>query len=130
MKFFLTSLLIMLVSFAFGQGDITPKVVDAFKKGDGTSLGSHFMPSVDLNIKGKEESLSREVATASLVKFFSQNPVKSFEIKHQGTSKLDDQFRIGELQTANGEFRVTFFMKKTGVAMQIKQLTIEADEDF
>ncbi|MFM7233275.1 MAG: DUF4783 domain-containing protein, partial [Flavobacteriales bacterium] len=48
-----------------------------------------------------------------------------FTVKHQGTSKLDDQFRIGELTTSKGIFRVTFFMKKSNNTLQIKQLKIE-----
>jgi hypothetical protein len=127
MKVLISSILLLIASVAWTQADITPKVVDALKKGDANSVGAHFMSPVDLTLNGKDETLNREQAVAALGKFFSSNTVKSFELKHQGTSKLEDQFRIGTLLTSSGEFRVTFFMKKNGAVMQIKQLTIEED---
>jgi Domain of unknown function (DUF4783) len=127
MKLLISSLFFFIVAFSFAQADITPKVVDAIKKGDANAMGTHFMSPVDITLNGKDETLNREQAVAALSKFFATHSVKSFELKHQGTSKLEDQFRIGELVTSTGEFRVTFFMKKNGTAMQIKQLTIEED---
>ena len=38
---------------------------------------------------------------------------------------MGDRYCIGQLTTANGVFRVTFFLKKTGDATQVKQLRIE-----
>jgi Domain of unknown function (DUF4783) len=127
MKLLISSLFFLIASVTLAQADITPKVVDAIKKGDATAMGAHFMSPIDLTLNGKDETLNREQAVAALTKFFTSNNVKSFELKHQGTSKLEDQFRIGTLVTSTGEYRVTFFMKKNGAAMQIKQLTIEAD---
>jgi hypothetical protein len=127
MKLLISSLFLFIASVTLAQADITPKVVDAIKKGDANAMGIHFMSPVDITLNGKDETLNRDQAVAALAKFFASNNVKSFELKHQGTSKLDDQFRIGELVTSTGEFRVTFFMKKIGTSMQIKQLTIEED---
>jgi hypothetical protein len=127
MKLLISSLFFLIATVTLAQADITPKVVDAIKKGDATAMGAHFMSPIDLTLNGKDETLNREQAVAALTKFFASNNVKSFELKHQGTSKLEDQFRIGTLVTSTGEYRVTFFMKKNGAAMQIKQLTIEAD---
>lgn len=127
MKLLISSLFFLIATVTLAQADITPKVVDAIKKGDATAMGAHFMSPVDITLNGKDETLNREQAVAALTKFFASHTVKSFELKHQGTSKLEDQFRIGTLVTSTGEFRVTFFMKKNGAAMQIKQLTIEED---
>ena len=38
---------------------------------------------------------------------------------------MGDRYCIGQLTTANGVFRVTFFLKKTGEVTQVKQLRIE-----
>jgi hypothetical protein len=83
------------------------------------------MPQVELTLPAKDGLMDKAQAQQMLAAFFSENTPQAFAIKHQGTSKLDDQFRIGELTTAKGTFRVTFFMKKNNNALQIKQLKIE-----
>lgn len=107
------------------QTDITPAVVEALSKGDAATLGKYLVPSVDVAILDDEEMYPRDQVVTKLNLFFQKNPPKSFEIKHQGMSKLDDHYRIGDLTTSNGLFRVTFFMKKSKSSMEIKQLRIE-----
>jgi hypothetical protein len=109
----------------WAQSDISPAVSAALKKGDAAALASHFMPQVELTLAGKDGLFEKTQAQQMLADFFRQNQPQAFSIKHQGTSKLDDQFRIGELTTAKGVFRVTFFMKKNSNVLQIKQLKIE-----
>lgn len=125
MKPVLTVLLTLLSFIGFSQADITPQVSDALKRGDAGAIVALSMNPVEIEVSGSEGSYSSADARAVLSRFFSGNPVKSFTIKHQGTSKLDDQYRIGDLVTAKGTFRVTFFMKKAGNSWQIKQLKIE-----
>ncbi len=111
--------LIILIAAALSvsaQADITPAVIQSLGKG---------VPSVDVTILDDEDMYPRDQVVAKLGQFFQKNPPKSFELKHQGTSKLDDHYRIGDLTTSNGLFRVTFFMKKSGSTMEIKQLRIE-----
>jgi hypothetical protein len=83
------------------------------------------MPQLEITLIGKDGLFEKAQAQQMLAGFFKDNPPQSFSIKHQGTSKLDDQFRIGELNTTNGIYRVTFFMKKNNNVLQIKQLKIE-----
>jgi hypothetical protein len=111
---------------ALAQGDITNNVADAIKKGDASALSQYFMSPVDLTIDDLEGSFSKADAKSKLTAFFAQHPPKDFIVKHQGTSKLDDQFRIGDLFTPNGNYRIIFFMKYSGNTMLIRQLKIEA----
>jgi hypothetical protein len=83
------------------------------------------MAEVELTLGGKDGLVEKAKAQQMLAGFFTENPPQVFNIKHQGTSKLDDQFRIGELITSKGTFRVTFFMKKNNNVLQIKQFKIE-----
>ena len=109
----------------WAQSDISPAVSAALKKGDAAALASYFMPQLEITLNGKDGLFEKAQAQQMLAGFFKDNPPQSFSIKHQGTSKLDDQFRIGELNTTNGIYRVTFFMKKNNNVLQIKQLKIE-----
>lgn len=112
-------------SSLFAQSDISSAVGAALKKGDAASIASYLMRQVELTLVGKDGVYDKAQAQQMLAGFFKENPPQNFVIKHQGTSKLDDQFRIGELTTSKGLFRVTFFMKKNNNLLQIKQLKIE-----
>jgi len=129
MKNITTFLLILFATWASAQADITPQVTEALKKGDAAALATHFMPQVEVTLNGEDTNYTKAEAQKTLTAFFTQHPITGFVIKHQGTSKLDDQYRIGELITSKGNFRVTFFMKKSGAVMQIKQLKIESAEE-
>ena len=122
---FILVLSLFVVTSGWTQSDITPAVINALKKGDAAALATHVMPQVEITLPGKEGLYPQAQAQQLLAQFFKENAPQSFAVKHQGTSKLDDQFRIGELITSGGVFRVTFFMKKNNNALQIKQLKIE-----
>ncbi len=124
---FLLSLVWCFAAFQLGAQDITNQVAGAFKKSDAATIGSFFMPQIECTLPNYDGLMEKTQAQAALTQFFRENPVTAFTIKHQGTSKLDDQFRIAELTTAKGVFRVTFFMKKQDGTMKIKQLKIEHD---
>ncbi len=126
MKAIIVAFFILLSPALFAQADITPQVTEALKKGDANALSAFFMSTVELEIIGEEGTYSAPTAKTMLTKFFTEKQVKGFTVKHQGNSKLDDQYRIGELTTAKGVFRLTFFMKKNGNTWQIKQLKIES----
>jgi hypothetical protein len=127
MKFLLSTLFCIVALNLSAQGDITDQVVAAFKKSDDEAIGAFFMTQVELTTPKREGFMDKARAQQALAEFFQENPVMSFTVKHQGMSKLDDQFRIAELTTAKGVYRVTFFMKKHDGALQIKQLKIERD---
>jgi Domain of unknown function (DUF4783) len=110
---------------AMAQSDITPSVAEALKKGDAAALAAHFMGQIELTILDQEGTYNKAEAQKIVAKFFADHGVTNFVVKHQGTSKLDDQYRIGDLTTNKGVFRVTFFIRKNGTTMQIKQLKIE-----
>lgn len=105
--------------------DASSKVEIALNEGNAEVLGKLMMPSVDLTILDDEDSYAKDDVVTKLKKFFSENKVVSFKIKHKGTSKLNDHYRIGTLATNNGEFRVTYFMSDQGNGMLIKQFRIE-----
>jgi hypothetical protein len=111
--------------------DITPAVVKAIESGNAAALSQHLTPNVDLTIGDNEDMYPVDQATKKLAAFFAGHKPTSFEIKHKGTSKLDDQYRIGDLITSKGKYRVTFFIKKSDNGMKVKQLRIEDfDDDF
>ena len=66
-----------------------------------------------------------------LHQFFKKNQPTDFIVKHQGASQNNDYYQIGTLKTNNGDFRVTYFIRKDGGEVLLKRLRIESNEaDF
>ncbi|MEO0405530.1 MAG: DUF4783 domain-containing protein [Bacteroidota bacterium] len=107
------------------QDGVSEKVNAALNSGNAKAFAQLFVPNVDMTLVDDEGMMSKDQAVKKLQKFFMDNQVVKFSIKHKGTSKLDDHYRIGELVTKNGTFSVTYFIKKTPNGFKIKRLSID-----
>jgi len=126
MKRTLLSLLSALaVHLLIAQADMKDQVTAAIGSGDVNALSTKLVDNVDLTVLSTSDYYSKAQATGILRKFFDEHEPKTLRIEHEGTSKMGDRYCIGQLTTANGVFRVTFFLKKTGEVTQVKQLRIE-----
>ncbi len=126
MKRLLFSLFIVLSSaVSYAQADVKDQVTAALGAGDVNALGEKLVPNVDLTVLSTSDYYSKAQALGILRKFFEEHEPKGLRIEHEGTSKMGDRYCIGQLSTTKGTFRVTFFLKKTGDAVQVKQLRIE-----
>ena len=108
-----------------GQEDVKDQVVAAIKAGDPHGLAEHFIPNLDLTVKGAGDVYSKAQAEQILRKFFDEHPPVDLVIEHSGVSKFGDTYYIGILRARNGYFRVTFFLKKVEQRYLVKQLRIE-----
>lgn len=129
MKILGIALALLVSASTWAQSDITPEVSTAIKSGNAGQLAAFFDASVDLTILSEEGAYAPALAQKKLEAFFAANAVKAFSIMHKGTSKLGDEYRIGDLVTATGTYRVTFFMHRSGSGMKVKQLRIESFEE-
>ena len=125
------AILMLLTGFFIPQQDLTNKVVSLLKAGNVTELSTHFTAKIDLAVQETDDVFSRAQAELILKKFFNKNKVTDVTILHQGTSKLGTQYCIGTLSTSNGDFRLSFNIKKVGEIFKVQQLRIEEkDDDF
>lgn len=115
-----------------GQSSDTEEAVKgAIEAGNASTLARHFTKKVDLSIPGTDDVYSSAQAEQILKEFFQENPPEELILEHGGTSKLKDQYRIGKLKTSEGDFRLTYFLKKVEGDPKVKKLRIEAHEgDF
>src|ERR1043166_2054766 len=129
MKSFFTYFLLVsftvLSSFTV-QTDIE-QVIVALKTGDASELSKYFDENVELTLPDKSDNYSRAQALLILKDFFSNNGVKSFEVKHKG-EQAGGQFCIGTLQTKTGNFRNTVFMKMKAKKQTVKEIRFQAIE--
>ncbi|MFT3886302.1 MAG: DUF4783 domain-containing protein [Flavobacteriales bacterium] len=110
----------------FAQNDVKDQVVAALGSGNAAALGRNLVANVELTVLNVSEYYSKAQAEQILKKFFDEHDAQGMTVEHEGTSKMGDRYYIGRLRTANGEFRVTFFLKKATDVFQVKQLRIES----
>jgi hypothetical protein len=124
-KLFLFLSIVMTMTAAMGQEVEKDAISEAIKSGDPQKIAVYFMPSVDLTVETAEGVYSKDQAEMIIRRFFEDHIPKGFALKHQGKSKLDDYYYIGTLTTQKGEYRLTFFLKKSEESFRIKQMRIE-----
>lgn len=116
-----STLFITVTSFA---QDVPVGVVVALKKGNSQELCNYVSGNVELIILSSKSTADRITAESTLGGFFSQNQVKGFNVNHEG-KRDESSFVIGTLTTANGNFRVNCFFKKTQNKYVIHQIRID-----
>ncbi len=111
------------------SGEITEDIAAAIRTGNAKEVSKYFSENVDLQILDNEDVYSKSQAELILKAFYAKHTPKSFTIAHNGISKNGAKYAIGNLDTANGKYRVTFFLKKEGEKLLIQQLRIEPQTD-
>jgi len=102
-------------------------IVAAIKSGNASQLSKFFDAYVEVSLPEKSNSYSKSQAELVMKDFFSSNTVQNFEVKHRGENG-GNQFCIGILQTKNGKFRTTIFLKQRGGKQLLQEIRVEATE--
>jgi len=123
------SLLLLPVFFiaisAFAQSGIDD-VISAMKSGNASGVTKFFDSYVDITIDDKGSNYSRSQGELIFKDFFSNNGVKSFDLKHKGNNDNGD-YCIGTLQTKNGNYRATVYMRLKGNKLVIQDIRIKQE---
>jgi hypothetical protein len=123
--FLLLPLLFTLSSFREQTGSIDD-VIGALKSGNTGELARFIDDNsgMELELPDKSNAYSKSQAIQVLKDFFSNNGVKTFEVKHKGDN-AGAQFCIGTLQTRSGNYRTTVYMKNKGGKQVIRGIKFE-----
>jgi len=129
MKTILTSILaVCLVAFSsFTQSSDIDGVIGALRTGNAAELSRFFDDNVELTLPVKSDSYSKAQAQVIIKDFFTNNGVKTFELKHKGDSP-GGHYCIGTLQTRSGNFRAHVFMKLKGNKEVLKEIRFQSIE--
>jgi uncharacterized protein DUF4783 len=109
----------------FPQGGIDD-VISAMKSGNASGVTKYFDSYVDITIDDKGSNYSRSQGELILKDFFANNGVRSFELKHKGNNDNGD-YCIGTLQTKNGNYRATVYMRLKGNKLVIQDIRIKQE---
>lgn len=123
MKNLLLSSLVFL-SFSFLVSVSFTEIINAIKSGNASQVARFFDTTVEITFPGKSNSYSKSQAELVLRDFFSKNPTKNFQVIHKSDSE-GSQYCIGNLETINGIFRTTIYLKQKGEKQLIQELRFE-----
>jgi hypothetical protein len=117
----LTVFLTTLTSFAQGGID---EVIAAMKSGNAAGVTKYFDNYVDITMPDKSSNYSRSQGEVIIKDFFTSNGVKNFDVKHKGNND-NGEYCIGTLQTKNGSYRATVYMRLKGNKQVIQDIRIQ-----
>ena len=114
----------MLLLSSFRVQSNIDDVISAMKEGNASGLAKYFDNYVDITMPDKSSNYSRGQAELVIKDFFANNGVKTFEVKHKGNNE-NGEYCIGTLQTRNGNFRATLYMRMKGNKQVIQDIRIQ-----
>ncbi|MDB5222936.1 MAG: hypothetical protein JWN83_1603 [Chitinophagaceae bacterium] len=115
-----------LIAFVFCLSSFVSvdEVISAIKSGSASQLSKFFDNTIEITLTDKSNTYSKSQAELVLKDFFDNNIVKGFELVHKGDNP-NAQFLIGTLNTKNGEYRTTIYMKQKGDKQLLQELRFE-----
>lgn len=120
---FLSFGLMVLLSSFNGQSGIDD-VITALKSGNASGISRYFDSYIDITLPDKSSNYSKSQGELIIKDFFSNTGVKNFEVKHKGDND-NGEYCIGTLQTRNGNYRTTVYMRVKGSRQVIQDIRIQ-----
>jgi hypothetical protein len=112
---------LFLVSFkTFNLDDIAT----AMRSGNVGQLSLYLDYRVDITLDDKADTYSKSQAEMIIRDFFNRNGVRNFQIKQRGET-AGSGFCIGTLQTQNGDYRTSLFMKQKGDKQFLQEIRFQ-----
>lgn len=100
------------------------EVINAIKSGSASQLSKYFDNTIEITFTDKSNTYSKSQAELVLKDFFNHNEVTGFAVVHKGDN-TGIQFLTGTLDTRNGEYRTTIYLKQKGDKQVLQELRFE-----
>ena len=97
----------------------------AMRSGNINQLSRYLDTRVDIVLPEKSDTYSKSQAEMIIRDFFNTNVVRNFLVRHKGENS-GLEFCIGVLQTRNGDYRTTLFIKQKGDRLLLQELRFQA----
>jgi hypothetical protein len=119
------ALALVLVSFrpVYTLDDITY----AIRLGNAGELSRYLDSRVDISLPEKSDSYSKIQAEMIIRDFFSTNGVRNFVVRKLGYSG-STEYCVGVLQTRNGDYRTTLFIRQKGDRQLLQELRFQVNQ--
>lgn len=115
---------LFLLLFSLSSFASVDDVLSAIKSGNASQLSKYFDNTIDITLTDKSNTYSKSQAELVLRDFFNNNVVTSFEVVLKGDN-TGSKFISGTLETKNGEYRTTIYIKQKGDKQLLQELRFE-----
>jgi hypothetical protein len=124
------TLSLVLVSFrplttSFRTDYTLDEITVAMRSGNAGELSRYLDNRVDISLPEKSDSYSKIQAEMIIRDFFNSNVVQNFLVKHKG-GNAGSEYCVGVLQTRNGDYRTTLFMRQKGDRQLLQELRFQS----
>jgi hypothetical protein len=102
------------------------QITAAIRIGNAGELSRYLDNRVDIALPEKSDSYSKIQAEMIIRDFFSTNGVQNFTIKHRAPNGGGYEFCVGLLQTRNGDYRTTLFLKQKGDRQLLQEIRFQS----
>lgn len=99
-------------------------VVGAFRTGNVDQIALYLDYRVDISLPEKTDTYSKSQAQMIIRDFFDNNGVRNFQVKQKGENG-GSEFCIGVLQTRNGNYQTSLFMKQKGEKQFLQEIRFQ-----
>jgi hypothetical protein len=113
--------------FSYTTQNGIDEVIGALREGNASELSKYMDENIEISLPDKSDSYSRAQGILILKDFFSNNSVKSFDVKHKGDGP-NGQYCVGTLYTKNGNYRTNVFMKMKADKQVVKEIRFQTIE--
>ena len=120
----LAVLTVALVLVSFRPDYNIDDIASAMKSGSISQLSRFLDTRVDISLPEKSDTYSKSQAEMIIRDFFSTNGVRNFQIKRKRENGANE-YCIGVLQTRNGDYRTTLFIKLKGDRQLLQELRFQ-----
>ena len=117
-------LFILFLAATAGNPNLS-EISQALNSGNAEELSKYFDETVEVAVLNDEDIFSKDEAKAMIHNFFDSNKPKSFSQVHQGASKGDSKYCIGNLVAGGGSYKVYIYMKQKGDRYLIQVIRID-----
>jgi hypothetical protein len=116
---------LVLVSFRPLSTYTLDDITTAIRVGNAGELSRYLDSRVDISLPDKSDTYSKIQAEMIIRDFFTTNGVQNFLVKHTGPRGAGSEFCVGVLQTRNGDYRTTLFIKQKGDKQFLQELRFQ-----
>ena len=116
---------LVLVSFRPLSPYTLDDITTAIRIGNAGELSRYLDSRVEIFLPDKSDTYSKIQAEMIIRDFFSTNGVQNFLIKRKVTDGGGSEFCVGVLQTRNGDYRTTLFIKQKGDKQFLQELRFQ-----
>jgi hypothetical protein len=121
----LAVLTMSLVLVSFRPTYTLDEITTAIRVGNASELSRYLDSRVDISLPEKSDTYSRIQAEMIIRDFFSTNEVQDFLVKRKGNNGGGNEYLVGVLQTRNGNYRTTLFIKQKGDKQLLQELRFQ-----